>query len=106
MWWFAALVPAFFLYLLLQRVVTQWLDRRRIVDSLSADGSRLEDLDLALFGPGWFGAQGGRTYTVRFRDRDGREHLRSCRTSLFAGVYFTDELEGPVRLNLTGRHRP
>ena len=44
------------------------------------------------FGPGWFGEQeGNRIYAVRYLDRDGNEHEAHCKTSMWTGVYFTED---------------
>ena len=100
MWGFYLLVPAAIAYILTRRIILETLDRRRIRTFIEARGLTLVDLNLALFVTGWGDNSRGRTYTVRLRDRSGKEGEISCRTSLLGGVYFTDELEGPVRLNL------
>jgi hypothetical protein len=105
MWGLYLLVPLMILYILSRRFILEHFDRRRIRTYLQARSVTLQDLNLALFVPGWGDNDRGRTYVLRVRDRDGNELEVACRTSLFGGVYFSDELEGPVRLNL-GHPRP
>ena len=100
MWEIYLLIPATILFILTRRIILEFLDRRRIRTFVEARGLTLVDLNLALLVRGWGDNNRGRTYTVRLRDASGKEGEVSCRTSWRGGVYFTDELEGPVRLNL------
>jgi hypothetical protein len=43
------------------------------------------------FGPGWFGEKSDRIYAVRYLDKDGNEHEARCKTSMWTGVYFTQD---------------
>lgn len=99
MWGLYLVVPATIVYILTRRIILESLDRRRIQAFVEARGLTLVDLNLALFVPGWGDNERGRAYTLRLRDGDGKEQEVTCRTSLWE-VDFTDELEGPVRLNL------
>jgi hypothetical protein len=100
MWALYVIVPAILVYILTRRLIVEYFDRRRIQAFLEARSLTLVDLNLALFAPGWGDTVRGRTYMVRLRDRDGKELEVACRTSLFREVYFSDESEGPVSLNL------
>ena len=43
------------------------------------------------FGRGWFGEQSDRIYGVRYLDKDGNEHEAHCKTSMWTGVYSTED---------------
>ena len=45
----------------------------------------------APFGPGWFGEKSDRIYAVRYLDAEGNEHEAHAKTSLWTGVYFTED---------------
>ena len=103
MWELLLLVPVTVAYILLRRVVVQYFDRRRIQAFLYARGSRLEDIDIAFSAAGWGDNEDGRTYTVRLIGPEGNRSELICRTSLFGGVYFKNDPEGFVRLNISHR---
>ena len=42
-------------------------------------------------GTGWFGEQNARIYEVRYVDGEKNVHEATCKTSMFAGVYFTED---------------
>lgn len=64
------------------------LDRARIRETLAEEGSTVLDISWSPFGPGWFGEKSDRIYEVRYRTRAGREIVRTCKTSMFTGVYW------------------
>jgi hypothetical protein len=67
------------------------LDHDRVREYVQSRGGRLLEANWAPFGKGWFGEKSDRIYEVRYADADGNEHRASCKTSLFSGVYFTDD---------------
>jgi hypothetical protein len=38
------------------------------------------------------GEQNARIYAVTYEDADGNLHKATCKTSMFAGVYFTEDI--------------
>jgi hypothetical protein len=73
------------------RLVAGAMDGERIRRYIESDGGKLLEKQWAPFGKGWFGEQSDRIYEVRYLDRDGREREATCKTSLWTGVYWTDE---------------
>ncbi|MHC4660763.1 MAG: hypothetical protein ACYS8W_03655 [Planctomycetota bacterium] len=76
---------------LLIRYLAGHLDRDRIKDYVHHDGGKIINIEWRLIGPGWFGSQNQRIYEVIFIDRKGRRHQAYCRTSLFSGIYWTED---------------
>jgi hypothetical protein len=85
------LVPLFIAAIILIRVAAAVLDRGRIQHYVESRGGRFMSAAWAPFGPGWFGGNRERIYLVRFYDHDGNEHEAYVRTSMWAGVYFTED---------------
>jgi HAMP domain-containing protein len=68
------------------------MDRERLRQYVEARGGRVIDATWAPFGPGWFGGNKERIYQVRYLDHDGNVHEAYARTSMWTGVYFTEDL--------------
>ena len=73
------------------RLLAGGMDHDRVRQYVEARGGRVLDANWAPFGRGWFGEKNDRIYEVRFLDAAGNEHQASCKTSLFSGVYFTED---------------
>lgn len=69
------------------------LDRWRIRGYLSGRNAITRSIRWHPFGPGWFGEKNATIYSVRYTDRNGEDRVATCKTSLLAGVYFTDDRE-------------
>jgi hypothetical protein len=76
---------------LIVRLLAGGADNSRIEDYIRSRGGRLISCNWAPFGKGWFGEKNDRIYSVRYQDVDGHMHEASCKTSLFSGVYFTED---------------
>ncbi len=76
---------------LVARLIAGSLDGSRIADYLQGKGAVLVSRRWTPFGKGWFGSEKERIYAICYRDRDGHEHQATCKTSLFAGVYLTED---------------
>ena len=73
------------------RLLAGGMDGDRVRSYIEQRGGRLLSSGWAPFGKGWFGEKSDRIYEVRYLDRDGNEHEATCKTSLFTGVYFTED---------------
>ncbi len=73
------------------RLVAGGMDSDRVGRYIRSEGGELLEKHWAPFGKGWFGEQKDRIYEVRYRDRDGNIHEATVKTSLFSGVYFTED---------------
>ncbi len=73
------------------RLIAGAVDGTRIDDYVASRGGRTVEKHWHPFGRGWFGEQDSRIYAVRYRDADGSLHDATCKTSLFSGVYFTED---------------
>lgn len=85
------LIPVIVILLIGLRVVAGDRDRDRIGEYVASQGGRLIGADWEPFGPGWYGDRRDRIYVVRYLDRDGNEHQAHGKTSLWSGVYFTED---------------
>ncbi len=73
------------------RVVAHFMDKSRIIDYLGRRGFEVESIVWTPFGPGWFGEKNARIYEETYYDKKGKVYVQSCKTSLFSGVYLTDD---------------
>ncbi|MFO0807742.1 MAG: hypothetical protein U0746_03890 [Gemmataceae bacterium] len=85
------LIPLALGVALLVRVLAGVVDQGRIRDYVEERGGRVLSCRWAPFGPGWFGEKSDRIYSLRFTDRDGNVHDAHCKTSLWTGVYLTED---------------
>ncbi|MBU1218546.1 DivIVA domain-containing protein [Myxococcota bacterium] len=67
------------------------LDKDRIRDYITTRGGKVIETNWAPFGPGWFGEKSDRIHQVIYIDAEGNKHDAYCKTSLFTGVYFTED---------------
>jgi hypothetical protein len=67
------------------------LDKSRITDYVQDRGGRIVSIGWAPFGKGWFGEKEERIYEVVYYDKGGNQHFATCKTSLFTGVYWTED---------------
>jgi hypothetical protein len=66
-------------------------DGERVEAYIREMGCELLDKSWDPFGPGWFGEKDSRIYEIVFRDRAGFIHRAHVKTSMFSGVYLTDD---------------
>lgn len=85
------LFVGFFVLAIVIRLLAGGLDGDRVRVYIEKRGGRLLSSGWAPFGKGWFGEQSDRIYEVRYLDRDRNEHFATCKTSMFTGVYFTED---------------
>ena len=85
--WF---IPAMIVLAIASRFIAGSMDRERIRRYIKEGGGEVLDIAWAPFGPGWFGSR-ERIYFVSYRDRDGETENVHCKTSMWSGVYFTEE---------------
>jgi hypothetical protein len=86
------LIPvAFVVFALVSRLIAGALDHDRVRSYVVSRGGKIIETQWSPFGPGWFGEKSDRIYSVRYLDRDGNEHRAHCKTSMWTGVYFTQD---------------
>ncbi len=73
------------------RVIAGVIDGDRIRDYLQQRGCTLLKRQWTPFGPGWAGEQSSRLYAIEYRDAAGNRCVASCKTSMLAGVYLTNQ---------------
>jgi hypothetical protein len=88
---FFLLIPLFIIIAIVIRLAAGGLDHDRVRHYVESRGGRVIEANWAPFGPGWFGEKSDRIYAVRYLDRDGNEHNAHCKTSMWTGVYFTED---------------
>jgi hypothetical protein len=72
-------------------VASMSMDTDRITGYIQDRGGRIVSINWAPFGKGWFGEKNDRIYEVVYYDSEGNQHWATCKTSLFSGVYWTDD---------------
>lgn len=85
------LIPLVLLVIVGIRLAAGGLDRTRVKEYVESRGGQVIETTWEPFGPGWFGEKSDRIYSVHYRDRDGNEHRAHCKTSMWTGVYFTQD---------------
>ncbi len=85
------LIPLVIVLVVVVRVMAGGLDHERVKKYVEGRGGRVLEAKWEPFGPGWLGEKSDRIYAVRYLDRDGNEHRAHCKTSLWTGVYFTED---------------
>lgn len=73
------------------RIVAGGFDGDRIEKEINARGGELISKQWSPFGKGWFGENSDRIYKVSYFDKDRNEHEAYVKTSMFSGVYFTED---------------
>lgn len=73
------------------RLMAGGMDRSRVGKYIQSRGGKVLETHWAPFGRGWFGEKNDRIYEVRYADADGNLHHSTCKTSMFSGVYFTED---------------
>src|SRR4051812_36306269 len=66
-------------------------DRNRIAKYIHERGGRVVSIAWAPFGRGWFGEKNDRIYEVVYYDQEGNQHFASAKTSMWSGVYWTED---------------
>ena len=87
---FGSIIAGTVVLAVLFRLAAGYLDHNRIREYGESQGWIIESILWDPFGRGWFGSKNERTYRVVYRDRCGRVVEGICKTSMLAGVYFTD----------------
>ena len=88
---FLVLIPVAIVIAIAIRFAAGGLDKDRVRQYVEERGGRFIAADWAPFGPGWFGEKNDRIYQVRFLDHDGNEHEAYAKTSMWTGVYLTED---------------
>jgi len=84
---FAVIIGAAILF----RLLAGSMDGDRIRDYVQGRGGRLLSCNWAPFGKGWFGDKSDRIYEVSYLDNEGNQHRATCKTSMWTGVYWTED---------------
>ncbi len=85
------LVIGFIVLAVLIRFGAGSTDDGRIRDSIEQQGGKTRSINWSPFGRGWFGSKNERIYEVVYEDAQGKIHQAYCKTSMFSGVYWTDD---------------
>ena len=88
---FFIMIPVFLLVAVVIRLAAGSMDRQRIEGYLADRGCRVISVTWSPFGKGWFGEKRDRIYEVVYYDGQGNQHMAACKTSLWGGVYFTED---------------
>jgi len=64
---------------------------QRIRAHIEEQGGRVIRIDWSPFGRGWFGSKNERIYEVEYEDSNGYAHKAYCKTSMWSGVYWTED---------------
>jgi len=72
-------------------IASMSMDKSRITEYIEQRGGRVVSISWAPFGTGWFGEKNDRIYEVVYYDHEGNQHWATCKTSMFSGVYWTED---------------
>ncbi|NOT52711.1 MAG: hypothetical protein HOP10_15715 [Chitinophagaceae bacterium] len=86
-----AIIVIAIVVIIIIRLVAGVFDGGRIEDHFSEEGKEFISKEWAPLGKGWFGDSSDRIYVVRYKDKDGHIHEAYCKTSMFSGVYITED---------------
>lgn len=86
-----AIFAAFIVLAIVIRLFAGRLDGNRVGEYIRMQGGELIESRWSPFGRGWLGDKDDRIYQVRYRDRTGNIHQATVKTSMFSGVYFTED---------------
>ncbi|GAB4201654.1 MAG: hypothetical protein Tsb002_38320 [Wenzhouxiangellaceae bacterium] len=75
---------------LAMRIIAGSIDGDRIEKYVQSQGWKLVDKSWDPFGPGWFGDESDRIYKIIYEDKDGERYIANVKTSMFSGVYLTN----------------
>jgi hypothetical protein len=84
-------VIGFILLAIVIRFAAGSTDDGRIRENIEQQGGKITSINWSPFGRGWFGSKNERIYEVVYEDAQGRIHQAYCKTSMFSGVYWTDD---------------
>jgi hypothetical protein len=84
-------VVGFIVIAIVFRMIAGSFDGQRVETYVRENGWELVDRSWDPFGPGWFGEKDSRIYQVVYRDRQGNLHKAHVKTSMFSGVYLTND---------------
>lgn len=73
------------------RLIAGALDGSRIDGYFRERGGRVVSRHWSPFGRGWFGERSDRIYEVVYEDRHGQRRRATVKTSMFTGVYLTED---------------
>ncbi len=85
------IIPVVIIVALVIRVIAGSFDADRVHMYVKSRGWKLIDQSWDPFGPGWFGEQDARIYAIIYEDQDGNRHKAHVKTSVFSGVYLTND---------------
>ena len=91
----SAVIPFLFIGFIVLAVVIRLIagssDDSRIRADVEGQGGKIRSINWAPFGTGWFGSKNERIYEVVYEDAQGKVHHAYCKTSMFSGVYWTED---------------
>lgn len=73
------------------RLMAGSLDHERIDAYIAERGGKILQRNWTPYGKGWFGSRNERIYEIEYTDRDGDRRAATVKTSMFSGVYLTDD---------------
>ena len=86
-----AIFAVFIVIAIVIRLMAGGMDGDRVAEYIRSQGGEMIESHWSPFGRGWFGEKNDRIYEVRYRDRLGNIHEATVKTSMFSGVYFTED---------------
>lgn len=85
------IILAFVVIALAIRLLAGLLDGDRTREYIRSQEGEVLALRWSPFGRGWLGEKNARIYEVQYRDQEGNIHEATVKTSMLAGVYFTED---------------
>jgi hypothetical protein len=73
------------------RIILHFVDKDRIKSAAIQNGWQDVVVSWCPFAPGWFFGKDERNYLVTYRDENGNQRQRYCKTTLLTGIFWRDE---------------
>lgn len=73
------------------RIMLHYIDKSRIMSVAQEKGWHNVTVSWSPFAPGWLFEKKERHYKVRYKDDNGTNYMKYCKTSMFTGVYWREE---------------
>jgi hypothetical protein len=99
------LLPAVLVFGALSQLVRAYFDHRRIRTEVENQGGKVVDIAWEPFHSSGFARNRGDVYRVTLEENDGAIRRLYCKTSLLEGVFFAEDRDEPMAMDLSAAGR-
>ena len=99
------MLPAFLVFCWLSQLVRMHFDRRRIQAEVENQGAKVVDITWEPFHSSDFARNHLDLYRVTLEESDGTIRRLNCKTGFLEGVFFAEERDEPMEMDLSAAGR-